>query len=126
MNMTINNLTRSIIGSAIEVHKELGPGLLESTYEACLFYELKQKGFFVEKQKILPVKYKEIELEVGYRIDLLVENQVLVELKSVKEILPIHSAQLLSYLKISNLQIGLLFNFNETKLVGGVKRIINN
>jgi GxxExxY protein len=126
MNMTINNLTRSIIGSAIEVHKELGPGLLESTYEACLFYELKQKGFFVEKQKILPVKYKEIELEVGYRIDLLVENQVLVELKSVKEILPIHSAQLLSYLKISNLQIGLLFNFNETKLVDGVKRIINS
>lgn len=124
--MTINILTRSIIGSAIEVHKELGPGLLESTYEACLFYELKQKGFFVEKQKILPVKYKEIELEVGYRIDLLVENQVLVELKSVKEILPIHSAQLLSYLKISNLQIGLLFNFNETKLVDGVKRIINS
>lgn len=124
--MTINNLTRSIIGSAIEVHKELGPGLLESTYEACLFYELNQKGYFVEKQKILPVKYKEIELEVGYRIDLLVENQVLIELKSVKEILPIHSAQLLSYLKISNLQIGLLLNFNETKLVDGVKRIIND
>lgn len=124
--MTINNLTRSIIGSAIEVHKELGPGLLESTYEACLFYELNQKGFFVEKQKILPVKYKEIELEVGYRIDLLVENQVLIELKSVKEILPIHSAQLLSYLKISNLEIGLLFNFNETKLVDGMKRIINS
>ena len=100
--------------------------MLESTYEACLFYELNQKGFFVEKQKILPVKYKEIELEVGYRIDLLVENQVLIELKSVKEILPIHSAQLLSYLKISNLQIGLLFNFNETKLVNGVRRIINN
>lgn len=124
--MTINNLTRSIIGSAIEVHKELGPGLLESTYEACLFYELNQKGFFVEKQKILPVKYKEIELEVGYRIDLLVENQVLIELKSVKEILPIHFAQLLSYLKISNLDIGLLFNFNETKLVDGMKRIINS
>ena len=124
--MTINNLTRSIIGSAIEVHKELGPGLLESTYEACLFYELNQKGLFVEKQKILPVKYKGIELEIGYRIDLLVENQVLIELKSVQEILPIHSAQLLSYLKISNLQIGLLFNFNETKLVDGVKRIINN
>ena len=124
--MTINNLTRSIIGSAIEVHKELGPGLLESTYEACLFYELNQKGLFVEKQKILPVKYKGIELEIGYRIDLLVENQVLIELKSVKEILPIHSAQLLSYLKISNREIGLLFNFNETKLVDGVKRIINN
>ena len=124
--MTINNLTRSIIGSAIEVHKELGPGLLESTYEACLFYELNQKGLFVEKQKTLPVKYKGIELEIGYRIDLLVENQVLIELKSVKEILPIHSAQLLSYLKISNREIGLLFNFNETKLVDGVKRIINN
>lgn len=124
--MTINNLTRSIIGSAIEVHKELGPGLLESTYEACLFYELNQKGFFVEKQKIRPVKYKEIELEVGYRIDLLVENQVLIELKSVKEILPIHSAQLLSYLKISNLEIGLLFKFNETKLVDGMKRIVNS
>ena len=124
--MTINNLTRSIIGSAIEVHKELGPGLLESTYEACLFYELNQKGLFVEKQKTLPVKYKGIELEIGYRIDLLVENQVLIELKSVKEILPIHSAQLLSYLKISNREIGLLFNFNETKLVDGVKRIMNN
>lgn len=80
----------------------------------------------MEKQKILPVKYKEIELEAGYRIDLLVENQVLIELKSVKEILPIHSAQLLSYLKISNLEIGLLFNFNETKLVDGMKRIINS
>lgn len=79
-----------------------------------------------KNKKILPVKYKGIELEIGYRIDLLVENQVLIELKSVKEILPIHSAQLLSYLKISNLQIGLLFNFNETKLVDGVKRIINN
>lgn len=90
------------------------------------FYELNQKGFFLEKQKILPVKYKEIELEVCYRIDLLVENQVLIELKSVKEILPIHSAQLLSYLKISNLEIGLLFNFNETKLVDGMKRIINS
>ena len=124
--MTTNSLTKSIIGAAIEVHKVLGPGLLESTYEACLFYELNQKGLLVEKQKELPVVYKEVELEIGYRIDLIVENEIIIELKSVKEILPIHTAQLLSYLKLSNLNLGLLINFNEAKLVDGVKRIINN
>lgn len=124
--MTTNSLTRSIIGAAIEVHKVLGPGLLESTYEACLFYELNQKGLLVEKQKELPVVYKDVELDIGYRIDLIVENEIIIELKSVKEILPIHTAQLLSYLKLSNLNLGLLINFNEAKLVDGVKRIINN
>jgi len=124
--MTTNSLTRSIIGAAIEVHKVLGPGLLESTYEACLFYELNQKGLLVEKQKELTVVYKDVELDIGYRIDLIVENEIIIELKSVKEILPIHTAQLLSYLKLSNLNLGLLINFNEAKLVDGVKRIINN
>lgn len=124
--MSTNSLTRLIIGAAIEVHKVLGPGLLESTYEACLFYELNQKGLLVEKQKELPVIYKEVELEIGYRIDLIVENEIIIELKSVKEILPIHTAQLLSYLKLSNLNLGLLINFNEARLIDGVKRIINN
>ena len=124
--MTLNNLSRSIIGAAIEVHKILGPGLLESTYEACLFYELNQKGFLVERQKELPIVYKEVQLDIGYRIDLIVENEIIIELKSIKEILPIHFAQILSYLKLSNLNLGLIINFNEARLIDGVKRFINN
>ena len=124
--MTLNNLSRSIIGAAIEVHKILGPGLLESTYEACLFYELNQKGFLVERQKELTIVYKEVQLDIGYRIDLIVENEIIIELKSIKEILPIHSAQMLSYLKLSNLNLGLIINFNEARLIDGVKRFINN
>ena len=124
--MTLNNLWRSIIGAAIEVHKILGPGLLESNYEACLFYELNQKGFLVERQKELPIVYKEVQLDIGYRIDLIVENEIIIELKSIKEILPIHSAQMLSYLKLSNINLGLIINFNEARLIDGVKRFINN
>ena len=123
--MEINDLTKTIIGAAIEVHRTLGPGLLESTYEACLFYELEQMGLFVERQVELPVKYKNVRVEIGYRIDLLVENQVIIEVKSVKELLPVHMAQMITYLKISNKSKGLLMNFNVAKLIDGVKRISN-
>ena len=124
--MEVNNLTKTIIGAAIEVHRTLGPGLLESTYEACLFYELEQMGIFVERQVELPVKYKNVRVEIGYKIDLLVENQVIIEVKSVKELLPVHMAQIITYLKISNKSKGLLMNFNEAKLIDGVKRISND
>jgi GxxExxY protein len=123
--METNELTKTIIGAAIEVHRTLGPGLLESTYEACLFYELDQMGVYVERQVELPVRYKKVSLNVGYKIDLLVENQVIIELKSVKELLPVHTAQIITYLKISNTSKGLLMNFNVAKLIDGVKRISN-
>ena len=123
--MNNNELTRTIIGAAIEVHRSLGPGLLESTYEACLFYEIEQSGLYVEKQVELPVKYKNVHLEIGYKIDLIIENQIIVELKSVKELLPIHTAQLITYLKLSKKSVGLLVNFNEAKLIDGIKRIVN-
>jgi GxxExxY protein len=121
--MEINEITKNIIGAAIEVHRTLGPGLLESTYEACLFYELEQKGLYVERQVELPIKYKNVRLEAGYRIDLIVENEVIVELKSVKELLPVHTAQIITYMKIANKSKGLLMNFNVAKLIDGVKRI---
>ncbi len=124
--MTENQVTEIIIGASIDIHRALGPGLLESTYEACLFYELEQRGLWVNKQVALPVSYKEVELEVGYRLDLLVQNKVVVELKSVKELLPVHTAQLLTYLKLSNHRLGLLINFNVAKLTDGIKRIAND
>ncbi len=123
--MNNNELTKTIIGAAIEVHRSLGPGLLESTYEACLFYEIEQSGLYVEKQVELPVRYKNVHLEIGYKIDLIIENQIIVELKSVKELLPIHTAQLITYLKLSKKSVGLLVNFNEAKLIDGIKRIVN-
>lgn len=124
--MEINEITKNIIGAAIEVHRTLGPGLLESTYEACLFYEIEQMGLYVERQVELPIKYKNVSLETGYRIDLIVENDVIVELKSVKELLPVHTAQIITYLKIANKSKGLLMNFNEVRLIDGVKRITND
>lgn len=124
--MELNEITKNIIGAAIEVHRTLGPGLLESTYEACLFYELEQMGLYVERQVELPIKYKNVSLETGYRIDLIVENDVIVELKSVKELLPVHTAQIITYLKIANKSKGLLMNFNEARLMDGVKRITND
>lgn len=124
--MEINEITKNIIGAAIEVHRTLGPGLLESTYEACLFYELEQMGLYVERQVELPINYKNVSLETGYRIDLIVENDVIVELKSVKELLPVHTAQIITYLKIANKSKGLLMNFNEARLIDGVKRITND
>lgn len=122
--MRENEITQLIIGASIDVYKALGPGLLESTYEACLYYELEQRGLWVEKQVELPVIYK--ELEIGYRLDLLVEHKVIVELKSVKELMPVHTAQLLTYLKLSEHRLGLLINFNVAKLTEGIKRISNN
>ncbi len=123
--MLINKLSGQIISSAINVHKALGPGLLESSYRECLHYELLQEGHIVQKEKSLPLIYKTVQLDVGYRIDLLVENKIIVEIKSVKEINDIHLAQILTYLKLSNIQLGLLINFNVRYLKNGIKRVAN-
>jgi len=118
-------ITRRIIGAAIEVHKSLGPGLLESAYEACLAYELRQLGFKVEQQLPLPVTYKHVRLDCGYRLDLLVEDAIIVEVKAVEQLAPIHDAQLLSYLRLSGKCVGLLLNFHARVLKDGLKRIVN-
>jgi GxxExxY protein len=120
----LNALTGKIIGAAIEVHRHLGPGLLESTYETCLAYELAQLGLNVDRQKALPLVYKEIRLDQGYRIDLLVEHKVIVELKVVEGLTSVHEAQVLSYLKLSGCQVGLLINFNVKLLKNGIRRFI--
>ncbi|MFN8283412.1 MAG: GxxExxY protein [Chitinophagales bacterium] len=121
----LNQITDVIIGCSIEIHKQLGPGLLESAYKECLFYELKSYGFDVKREISMPVVYKEVTLDHGYRIDLLVENKVVVELKTVDFLMDVHKAQLLTYLKLGNYKLGLLINFNETLLKDGIKRIIN-
>jgi GxxExxY protein len=113
-----------VIGAAIEVHRHLGPGLLESAYEECLCWELKQAGLAVRRQVPLPVLYKEVKLDVGYRLDLVVEDRLIVELKTVESLLPIHEAQLLTYLKLSGLKTGLLLNFNSAVLKNGIKRLV--
>jgi GxxExxY protein len=123
--MKENELTEKIIGCAIKVHKELGPGLLESAYTECLRYELEQNGLKVEKEKPLPLVYHEVKLEVGYRIDLLVEKNIIVEVKSVEMLNDVHTAQVLTYLKLNNNRIGLLINFNVSILKNGIKRLIN-
>jgi GxxExxY protein len=123
--MTENEITEKIIGAAIKVHKELGPGLLESAYRECLYYELVQSGLNVEKEKALPLVYHEVKLEIGYRIDLLVERQVIVEIKSVEALNDVHTAQVLTYLKLNNNRIGLLINFNVSVLKHGIRRLIN-
>jgi GxxExxY protein len=122
--MELNDLTYKIIGCVYKVHSELGPGLLESTYEVCLEYELLKADLKVERQKALPVIYDDVKLDAGYRIDLLVNNQVILELKAVDELAPIHTAQLMTYLKLSGLKLGLLLNFNVTQMKTGIKRII--
>ena len=121
-----NDLTNEIIGSAIEVHRNLGPGLLESTYEECMAFELQKRDLFVKRQYVIPIIYKGIKLNQSYRIDLLVNNEVIVELKSIRKIEPIHNAQLLTYLKLANKRYGLLMNFNVPILRHGVKRLLNN
>ena len=121
----MNEVTGAIVDAAMEVHTSLGPGLLESAYESCLKHELISRGYAVAAQLELPVIYKGAVVDVGYRLDLLVEDQVIVELKSVEQVLPIHEAQLLSYLKLSNRKIGLLINFNVTRLKHGIKRFAN-
>ncbi len=123
--MNFNELTREIIAAAMEVHGKLGPGLLESTYEVCLASELVERGFAIERQKALPVRYKNKLLEAGYRIDLFIEGIVMVEIKSVQTLESIHEAQLLSYLKLSGCHLGLLINFNVKLLKNGIRRLVN-
>jgi GxxExxY protein len=120
-----NRLTSQIIGSAIEVHRNLGPGLLESTYEECLVFELQERDLIVQRQHEIPVLYKGKKLDQNYRIDLLVNSQVIVELKSIKKIEPIHDAQLLTYLKLANKKYGLLLNFNVPVMRQGIRRLLN-
>ncbi|WP_285827557.1 GxxExxY protein [Bacteroides acidifaciens] len=124
MIQDINVLTNKVLGLAFEVHTQLGAGLLESTYESCLFYELKENNINVERQKKLPIIYKGIQLDTDYKIDLLIDNQLIIELKSVEALQPVHSAQLLTYMKLSNLKYGLLLNFNVPHLKQGIKRFI--
>ncbi|CAH0337289.1 hypothetical protein FVB9288_03043 [Flavobacterium sp. CECT 9288] len=123
--MTENEISKIVFESALKVHKALGPGLLESTYEECLFYELKKSNLKVEKQKALPLIYEEVKLDVGYRIDLLIENKFIVEVKSVEALTDVHLAQLLTYLRLSDCRLGLLINFNVKLLKEGVRRVIN-
>ncbi|MBT42256.1 MAG: GxxExxY protein [Idiomarina sp.] len=122
--MESRELTHTIIGAAIEVHRELGPGLLESVYQRCMFYELQQRQLLVAQEVMQPIYYKEISCDNGMRIDLLVNQQVIVELKAVTKLLPIHKAQLVTYLRLSGLQLGLLINFNVKRLTEGVERVI--
>lgn len=121
-----DRLSKEIIGAAIEVHRHLGPGLLESAYEECLCREFSLRNVTFEKQKPLPVEYKGVKLDCGYKLDIVVESLVILELKSVEKLLPIHDAQLLTYLRLANLRLGLLINFNVPILKDGIKRIVNN
>ena len=120
----LNKITEKIIGAAMAVHRELGPGLLESAYEVCLTYEISKSGLFVERQKALPVKYQNVKLDCGYRIDMLVESQVIVEVKAVEKLMPIHEAQVLTYLRLSGCTIALLINFNVKVLKNGIRRLV--
>ncbi len=122
--MQINDVTREVIGAAMEVHRALGPGLLESAYEECLCHELGLRGLLFERQKALPVVFKEVMLDCGYRLDCLVSNSVVVEIKAVEALLPIHEAQVLTYLKLGGWPVGLLINFNVPALKDGIKRIV--
>ncbi|MDI6779200.1 MAG: GxxExxY protein [Bacteroidota bacterium] len=124
--MTENEIGKIIVDRALRVHQALGPGLLESTYEACLKYELSQAGLIVESQKALPVVYQEVKLDCGYRIDLLVENKIVIEIKSVEALNDIHLAQILTYLKLSEYKLGFLINFNVKLIKDGIKRVVNN
>jgi len=123
--MEYEDLSEKIIKCAMDVHTALGPGLLESAYKECLFYKLNKAGIIVEKEKLLPLTFEGINLDCGYRIDLLVENSIVLELKSVKKIEDIHLAQILTYLKLGKFKVGLLLNFNVTSLKDGIKRVVN-
>ena len=122
--METNALTREILNSAYKVHSTLGPGLLESAYRKCLVYELRKKGLYVEEEKALPLVYEEVKLDCGYRIDILVEHKVVVELKTVEAFTDVHTAQVLTYLKLSGTKVGLLLNFYTKSLKNGIKRLI--
>jgi len=123
--MEYEKLTEKIIKCAMDIHTALGPGLMESAYRECLFYKLRKTGFFVEKEKPLPLIFEEVTLDCGYRIDLLVENSIVLELKSIKKIEDIHLSQMLTYLKLGKYKVGLLINFNVSSLKDGIKRVVN-
>lgn len=123
--MTENEISKIVFDAALKVHQALGLGLLESAYEECLFYELKKSGLWIEKQKPLPLVYEEVKLEAGYRVDIIIENKFIVEIKAVDALNDIHLAQLLTYLKLSNCKLGLLINFNVPLIKNGIKRVIN-
>ena len=122
--MNNNEITEKIIGCAIEVHRQLGPGLLESAYQECLIYELKQIGLQIKKELALPIIYKDIKLDHGYRIDILVEDKVVLELKTVDTLIDVHTAQILTYMKLGNYKLGLLLNFNVKMMKNGIKRFV--
>jgi GxxExxY protein len=124
--MSENELSRIVFDCALKVHQTLGPGLLESVYEECLFFELKKTGLRIEKQKPLPLVYEEIKLEIGYRLDIIIENKLILEIKSVDALNDIHFAQILTYLKLTDCKLGLLLNFNVILIKNGIKRVVNN
>ena len=124
--MTENEIAKVIVNCAYRVHTALGPGLLESSYEECLFYELQKEGLDVEKQKPLPLVYEQVKLDIGYRVDLIVNNKVIIEVKSVEALNDVHLAQILTYLRLSGCKLGLLINFNVTLIKNGIRRVVNN
>ncbi|PIF32477.1 GxxExxY protein [Flavobacterium sp. 9] len=124
--MSENELSRIVFNCALKVHQTLGPGLLESAYEECLFYELKNAGLEIEKQKSLPLIYETVKLDIGYRLDIIIENKLILEIKSVDTLNEVHFAQLLTYLKLTNCKLGLLINFNVVLIKNGIRRIVNN
>ncbi len=123
--MTENELSNKVIGLAMEVHTALGPGLLESAYKECLYYKIANSGLFVEKEKPMPLIFEEVKLEIGYRLDLLVEQKLVIEIKSVEALNDVHLAQTLTYMKLGNYKLGLLLNFNVARLKEGIKRVVN-
>ena len=122
----IEDIGREIVNAAIKVHRALGPGLLESTYQKCLSYELKQKGFKVDTEVLLPIQYENIKIDAGYRIDMIIGDCIIIENKTVNEFIPIHIAQLLTYLKMKDCRLGFLLNWNVTLMKDGIKRVVNN
>jgi len=123
--MTENEIANRVIGEAIKVHSVLGPGLLESAYQECLFYKIRKNGFVVDKEKPMPLFFEEVKLQCGYRIDILVENKLVIEIKSVESLNEIHLAQTLTYMKLGNYKLGLLLNFNVAHMKDGIKRVVN-
>jgi GxxExxY protein len=124
--MTENEISNKIIGLAIEIHKKLGPGLLESAYKECLFYKINKSGLFVEKEKAMPLIFEDVKLDCGYRVDLLVEKKLIIEIKSVESLNTVHLVQTLTYLRLGNYKLGLLINFNEILLKNGIRRVANS
>ena len=124
--MTENEISKIVFESALKVHRILGPRLLESAYEECLFYELKKTGVEVQKQKSLPLIYEDVKLDIGYRIDIIIENKLILDIKSVEMLHDVHFAQLLTYLKLTDCKLGMLINFNVTLIKNGIKRVVNN